>query len=146
MRIGEPKRTREELIKRGKRKDSLAVKHSPFLENLQQHQIAEINFEAALAEIDDLGRELREHPILINLQNYKAAVRAILKLVVDKGLAVEERRFVDQHGRRRVFLIVSQVDQKLEQLTNLILSKQASTIDLASKLDEIRGLLLDINL
>lgn len=146
MRIGESKRTREEFVKRKKGKEALAIKHSPFLENLQQQAIAEIDFEAALAEIDDLGRELREHPILVNLRNYKAAVRAVLKLIVDEGLAIEERRFVDQHGRRRVYLLVAQVDEQLEQLTRLILNKQASTIVLASKLDEIRGLLLDINL
>lgn len=146
MRIGESKRTREEFIKRGKRKEALDVKHSPFLENLQQQEITEIDFDAALAEIDDLGRELCEHPILVNLKNYKAAVRAILKLIVNEGLAIEERRFVDQYGRRRVFLLVAQVDKQLEKLTHLILNKQASTIDLASKLDEIRGLLLDINL
>lgn len=146
MRIGESKRTREEFIKRGKRKETLGVKHSPFLENLQQQALTEIDFEAALAEIDDLGRELREHPILINLRKYKSAVRAILRLVVDEGLAIEERRFVDQNGRRRVFMLVAQVDEQLEQLTRIILNKQAAMIDLAAKLDEIRGLLLDINL
>lgn len=81
---------------------------------------------------------------MANLKSYKAAVRSFLKQVLNATYEVSERRFIDRVGRRRLFIIVDRIDEQLEQLTQMVIDKQDTTLDLASKLDEIRGLLLDI--
>lgn len=145
MKIGDLRRSGTKTADTRKRKGKLVVKHSPFLEKLQEQDSLEYDLDDALAEIDQLGKILRDKPTLVNLKTYKAAVRSFLKQVVNQVYDVEQRRFVDRQGRRRIYLLVAKIDSKLEQLAQVILSKQDKTIDLASKLDEIRGLLLDIS-
>ncbi len=122
----------------------ISVKHSPFVDALQRFTNVEEDLDYALEDINGLGRRLREKPTFINLKNYKGAVRAFLQLMIKQGYGIEERRFVDQFGRRRIYLLIAKIDARIEELTSLILNKQASNLELASKLDEIRGLLLDI--
>ncbi|HQD71245.1 MAG TPA: YaaR family protein [Limnochordia bacterium] len=144
MKIGE-KRTREKFIKREKPgRRQVQVIHGPFLTTLQEKQAVEIDLDSALEVIDELGRKLRSQPTLANLKDYKAAVRSFLKQAIGGTYEVSERRFIDRLGRRRLYVIVAKVDERLDELTRLVLDRQDSTLDLASKLDEIRGLLLDI--
>jgi len=142
MKIGE-KRTREKFIKREKPgRRQVQVIHGPFLTTLQEKQAVEIDLDSALEVIDELGRKLRSQPTLANLKDYKAAVRSFLKQAIGGTYEVSERRFIDRLGRRRLYVIVAKVDERLDELTRLVLDRQDSTLDLASKLDEIRGLLL----
>ncbi len=144
MKIDKSRRTKDKFVKTDKGKHKIAVKHSPFIDTLQLYDNIEQGLDYVLEDIDQLGHLLREKPTFANLQNYKSAVRSFLQTAVTHIYGVEERRFVDQRGRRRIYLLVAKIDDQLEQLTRLILSKQASNLDLASRLDEIRGLLLDI--
>lgn len=144
MKISE-RRTREQFIKGKKDSRRLNVVHSPFLETLQEKNEEKIDLDLALENIDKLGKQLRDKPTLINLKNYKTAVRAFLQEAVKTAYAVTEQRFVDRFGRRRMFLLVAKVDEKLEELTRMVLNQQDNALNLAAKLDEIRGLLLDID-
>ncbi|NMB38825.1 MAG: YaaR family protein [Firmicutes bacterium] len=144
MKIDKSRRTRNKFVKTDTGEHRIAVKHSPFMDTLQRYDNIEHDLDCILEDIDELGRLLREKPTFINLKNYKAAVRSFLQAAVEHTYGVQERRFVDQHGRRRIYLLIAKIDDQLEQLTSLLMSKQASNLDLASKLDEIRGLLLDI--
>ncbi|HKM17926.1 MAG: YaaR family protein [Firmicutes bacterium] len=145
MKIGE-KRTRNRFVKGEKKPNRQQVEmiHSPFYTTLQEKTAASIDLDAALETIDLLGKKLRGQPTLANLKSYKAAVRSFLKQVLNATYEVSERRFIDRVGRRRLFIIVDRIDEQLEQLTQMVIDKQDTTLDLASKLDEIRGLLLDI--
>ena len=69
-------------------------------------------------------------------------MRAFLKEAISTAYTVAERRFVDRYGRRRLFLLVAKVDEQLEELTRMVLHQQHAALNLAAKLDEIRGLLL----
>lgn len=43
-------------------------------------------------------------------------------------------------------MVVETIDEKLEELTREFLAKQVSPLELVSRLDEIRGLLLDLHI
>ncbi|NLM68732.1 MAG: YaaR family protein [Firmicutes bacterium] len=145
MKIGE-KRTRDQFVKgRKNNHQQLSVVHSPFLNTLQEKSEPQVDLNTALENIDKLGKQLRDKPTIVNLKNYKAAVRAFLKEAISTAYTVAERRFVDRYGRRRLFLLVAKVDEQLEELTRMVLHQQHAALNLAAKLDEIRGLLLDIN-
>ena len=143
MKIGE-KRTREKFIKREKPgRRQVQVIHGPFLTTLQEKQAVEIDLDSALEVIDELGRKLRSQPTLANLKDYKAAVRSFLKQAIGGTYEVSERRFIDRLPQAAL-CHRCQNRRALDELTRLVLDRQDSTLDLASKLDEIRGLLLDI--
>mgnify|MGYP000415427792 CR=1 FL=1 len=144
MRVGDSKRPNERLVKGEKYKHAVSVVHSPFFDTLHEQTVAQLDFDDALANIGQLGERLRRQPTLINLKNYKAAVKAFLQIAIKASYGVTEQRFIDRYGRRRLFLVITRVNEKLEELTRMVLSEQSPNIDLAAKLDEIRGLLLDI--
>ena len=137
------RRRRDKFLGTKGSNSKISVKHSLFVDALQRFTNMEEDLDYALEDINGLGRRLRK-TYFINLKNYKGAVRAFLQLMIKQGYGIEERRFVDQFGRRRIYLLIAKIDARIEELTSLILNKQASNLELASKLDEIRGLLLDI--
>ncbi len=44
----------------------------------------------------------------------------------------------------RLYTTIEKVDQVLQDLTQEVLKREQNTIDIAGKIDEIRGLLLDV--
>ena len=114
-----------------------------FGELLRAEQAQELDLAAALAEIDEHARELVRSPVLANLLRYKKKVRDLLLFLVKQSYEVRESSFYDPQGRRRLFVLVETIDQKLEELTRDFLEKHSPPLDLVGRLDEIRGLLLD---
>lgn len=112
----------------------------------EQVDVGEFDLVAALDEIDEYAKRFRESPVLENLVRYKKKVRAILRFLVEQSYDVQEHTVYDLQGRRRLLVLVENIDQKLEDLTREFLNKQSSHLDLVSRLDEIRGLLLDLQI
>lgn len=106
----------------------------------------DIDLATALEEVDEYARRLKESPVMENLLRYKRRVRAILRFLVQQSYDVQENTVYDLFGRRRLLVLVESIDQKLEELTWDFLNKQSSSLDLVSRLDEIRGLLLDLHI
>jgi len=106
----------------------------------------DIDLATALEEVDEYARRLKESPVMENLLRYKRRVRAILRFLVQQSYDVQENTVYDLYGRRRLLVLVESIDQKLEELTWDFLNKQSSSLDLVSRLDEIRGLLLDLHI
>lgn len=146
MRVAKTDSKRERPISSSRRKKGSAHVERTFSDMLQAEQIGEINLTAALEEVEEYARRFRESPILENLLRYKKRVRAILLHLVEQSYGVQESSFYDLHGRRRLLVLVESIDQKLEELTREFLNKQSGSLDLVGRLDEIRGLLLDLQI
>lgn len=107
-------------------------------------KLEQIDLIQALEEVEEYGRRLKESPVYENLVRYKSKVRAVLRYLVQRSYVVTESSFYDPTGRRRLLMMVENIDQKLEELTRDFLNNQNSGLDLVGRLDEIRGLLLDL--
>ena len=75
---------------------------------------------------------------------YKNAVKAFLQAALEKMYRVESATGFDLRGSRVRSVIVQAIDAHLEALTDQILHGAESVLPLAARLDEIRGLLLDL--
>jgi uncharacterized protein YaaR (DUF327 family) len=117
-----------------------------FGEVLRAEQTPELDLETALREIEEYGRRLEQSPVLANLLRYKKKVGDLLRFVIERSYAVQERSSYDPQGRRRLFVLVETINQKLEALVQDFLAKHGPPLDLVSRLDEIRGLLLDLHI
>ncbi|NLK09292.1 MAG: YaaR family protein [Firmicutes bacterium] len=98
----------------------------------------------AFAAIEEAADALRKSMTLRNLKRYKDLVRAFIGELTLNAYSVLQETGFDQYGHRRLYTIVREIDERLESLTREVIHGQADNLELVSRLDEIRGLLLDI--
>jgi len=77
------------------------------------------------------------------LVRYRQRIRAFLQTVVMSGLAVETVQGSERRRLRRYYL-VEQVDELLLKLAEEVLDKEVPRLAILSRLDEIRGLLINL--
>src|SRR5665213_2930592 len=97
--------------------------------------------------MDELGRQgekLAGSQNFDELEKYKVLVQEFLKKA-SQGIA--KLRLTDggsQGHSAKVHVILQKVDNQMESLTREVLAKQATPIAILARLDQIRGLLLDL--
>ena len=105
--------------------------------------------EEALTELMDAvhstGSDLIDRPFHEEILKYKRAVRNFIHYVIENGFEVERLQF-QRRGEIKVKVQIKVIDQKLEELAAAILSGQTSKLERVSKIDEIRGLLVDLTI
>ena len=89
------------------------------------------------------GNELVRSPTPQNLSKYKEAIKKFLKLI-EKKLYKISGRLDTSTGAPRLHIVVEKIDEKLKELAEAIFSSERATINLASKVEEINGLILDL--
>ena len=105
--------------------------------------------EEALTELMDAvhsaGSDLIDRPFTDEILRYKKAVRNFIHYIVKNTYEVEKTE-VRRRGKTIVNVQIQVIDGKLEEFAAAILSGQTRQLDRVAKLDEIKGLLVDLNL
>ena len=120
-----------------------AEEKSPFFD-FEAHGEHRENLEELLDEVHQSGEMLAESQSLENIKRYRQAVSGFLKFVVDKMLKLEEQTSGGNILRRKRFTQVKIVDGKLESLVQAVLGDQGKQLDVLERINEIRGLLIDL--
>ena len=112
--------------------------------------------EEALTELMDAlhsaGSDLIDRPFHDEIIRYKRAVRNFINYVVENCYDVQKIRSTERkiaRGGERKNVVYNQVqvlDRKLEELAAAILSGQTNQLERVSKIDEIKGLLVDLTI
>ena len=97
-----------------------------------------------LDEIDKQGEKLVKHMDIRDMKRYRETVKSFLNEVVTRSHKFSRENFLDKRGRHRVYGIVKLVDKNLDELANELIAEEKNQLNILSKVDEIRGLLLDI--
>lgn len=106
------------------------------------HKVAQGTMVAFLAEIDDQGKRMLKSPIRGEIERYRVLVGKFVKEAMAQMTSME--RHSDR--RNRVFMLVKEIDQKLAELTEMLLSGQSKQLEILAKLEEIRGMLVDLKI
>lgn len=99
-----------------------------------------------MSKIDEKGKGLIESRTVENLFEYKDMIKGFVEEAVNFGLRIEERRGLSRSTRSKVLRVVSAVDKKLLELTDIIIAQEESKIKILQKVGEIQGLLVNIYL
>ncbi len=93
--------------------------------------------------IPELEKEFLKTPSYENLEKYKAHIKTITEIVLQKNHKLVQAR---QRGRtdKKILMSVKIVDEKLQILTLTMLSPNNSAFNLLKQMEEIRGLLMDM--
>jgi len=109
-------------------------------------------------EVRDAGDMLRNRPLPDEIMRYKQAVRNFLNYIVqnvyskeyEEGLPAflkpgfKGRRGTPEAMEGKEYVKIQVIDKKLEELAVMLITSQARQLELTSRLEEIKGLLVDL--
>ena len=97
-----------------------------------------------LNDIATQGKLLSEHMDIRDMKRYRGLVKDFLNEVVNRSHKFSRENFLDRRGRHRVYGMIKLVDQQMDELATALVKDEKDHIDILNRVDEIRGLLLDI--
>jgi len=97
-----------------------------------------------LEKINKKGKELVNNRTVENLLEYKKMVKNFIEDAVEFGLKINARRGYGLSGRTKILRTVSTIDNRLIELTDIIMKQESKGIKLLEKVGQIEGLLLNI--
>jgi uncharacterized protein YaaR (DUF327 family) len=120
--------------------------------------VSEETLNRLMDDVRSAGDELRNRPFPGEILSFKKAVRNFMFYVVENGYQVHESagvpkflkpgfkgaRGTPESQERRVYVQVQVIDKKLEDMAAMILTSQMDRLELAARLEEITGLLVDL--
>ena len=96
-------------------------------------------------DITEQGKKISEHMDVRDMKRYRSLVKDFLNEVVNRSHKFSRENFLDRRGRHRVYGIVKLVDKNLDDLAGELVKDEKDHLAIIGKVDEIRGLLLDIS-
>lgn len=99
-----------------------------------------------LKQIDKQAEKLSKKIDVGELIAYKKLVSQFMKETLESMVKFSKNGFLDKRGRHKIYAIIKKVDKELEKLTEDVLKKEKNNLNILKRLDDIRGLLLDIYL
>lgn len=97
-----------------------------------------------LAEIEKQGKKIKKHMDLRDFKHYRVLIKEFLNEILTRSHEFMRENYLDRRGRHRVYGIVRIIDKNLDELAKDLIQDEKEPISILSKIDEIRGLLLDI--
>ncbi len=108
------------------------------------------NFEQRINEmigkIMEQGEKLSKKADIRELKIYKKLISEFIEEAVSNSHKFSKKSSLDRRGRHKIYALIRKVNEELDSLTNEILSNERDNIRILQKLDDIRGLILDLEL
>ena len=95
-------------------------------------------------KIDEQGKKLSDKVDMKEFEKFRKLIREFLDEIVSNGYTFTKEDAYASRGRHRYIATVKIVDEKLDALGKEVMQEHADTIEILSKIDDIRGLLLDL--
>ena len=102
------------------------------------------NVHERMQEITEQGEKIAKHMDIKDMRKYRQLVKDFLNEVVNRSHKFSRENFLDRRGRHRVYGIVKLVDKNLDELAGELVKEEKNHIEIVGRIDDIRGLLLDI--
>jgi uncharacterized protein YaaR (DUF327 family) len=138
--------------------DDLRGKTADEIGPLRDLPVSEETVDMLMDEVRSAGDVLQSRPFSEEILRYKQAVRSFINYVVQNAYTLEHETgipkflkpgFSGQRGSedaksRKQYTTIQVIDKKLEDLAAMLLAGQTRQMELVSRLEEIRGLLIDL--
>ncbi len=97
-----------------------------------------------LTDIEKEGKKIAKHMDVRDMKYYRSLIQEFMNEIVSRSHKFSRENFLDRRGRHRVYGMIKLVDENLDLLAAELLKEEKDHLFILSKIDEIRGLLLDI--
>lgn len=98
-----------------------------------------------MKDIEEQGKKIAEHMDIRDMKRYRTLVKEFMNEVTANSHEFSRENFLDRRGRHRVYGIVKEVDKSLDELAQELLKDEKDNLAILGKIDDIRGMLLDIS-
>lgn len=98
-----------------------------------------------MKDIEEQGNKLAKHMDIRDMKRYRSLVKEFMNEVTTRSHEFSRENFLDRRGRHRVYGIVKEVDKSLDDLAQELLKEEKDNLAILNKIDDIRGMLLDIS-
>ena len=94
--------------------------------------------------IEEQGKRLADRADVKEYEKYRRLIREFLDEIVSNGYTFTREDAYASRGKHRYIATVKIVDEKLDELGKEVMKEQADKIAIIHRIDDIRGLLLDL--
>ncbi len=95
-------------------------------------------------DIQMQGKKIGKHMDVKDMKRYRTLIKDFINEIANRSHKFSRENFLDRRGRHRVYGIIRLVDQALDELATELMKEEKDNIAILGKVDEIRGMLLDI--
>lgn len=97
-----------------------------------------------MEDIIQQGKRISKKMDIRDMKRYRGLIQEFMNEIVTRSHKFNRENFLDRRGRHRVYGIIKLVNQNLDELATELIKDEKDNLAILSKIDEIRGLLLDI--
>ncbi|WP_260288323.1 YaaR family protein [Peribacillus aracenensis] len=108
----------------------------------QKMQVQTLN--RLLGDIEGAGQRLVRSRTFRELAKYKTLVKRFVKEAVEYGLELKQSTNWNEYGQSRPLKTVETIDVRLVELSEEILNKEKSSLEILEMIGEIKGLLINL--
>ena len=97
-----------------------------------------------MEDITMQGKKLGKHMDVRDMKHYRKLVQEFMNGIVNRSHKFSRENFLDRRGRHRVYGMIKRVNAALDELAQELMQEEKDHLAILGRIDEIRGLLLDI--
>ncbi len=112
--------------------------------NIEKSELKD-KLSSLMKDITEQGEKIAKHMDIKDMRKYRSTIKEFMNEVVSNSHEFSRENFLDRRGRHRVYGIIRQVDKNLDELAEELLKDEKDNIAILQRVDDIRGLLLDIS-
>ncbi len=116
-----------------------------------RNELQGLTQENALQKLNDMGLNLQKQGEIlarrcdiVELKRYKEKLGEFMHEAVRFAFEFKKQSTLDARGRHRIYALIKKLNDKIEELTQQILSGEADQLAVLEAIDDIRGMLLDL--
>jgi uncharacterized protein YaaR (DUF327 family) len=95
-------------------------------------------------KIEDQGKKIGKKADIRDLTVYKQLISEFLGEAVANSHKFNKKNYLDKRGRHRVYAVIKKINDELVELTNEVIKSESDHLKILQKLDDIRGLIMDL--
>lgn len=97
-----------------------------------------------MEDITMQGKKLGKHMDVRDMKHYRKLIQEFMNEIVNRSHKFSRENFLDRRGRHRVYGMIKRVNEALDELAQELMKEEKDHLMILDRIDEIRGLLLDI--
>lgn len=111
--------------------------------NIAEHEL-QAKLTLMLEDITMQGKKVGKRMDIREMKRYRLLIKDFMNEIVTHSHEFTRENYLDRRGRHRVYGIIRKVDELLDELAQELVKEEQDHLAILSRIDEIRGLLLDV--